>query len=199
MISFGSGAPGGIFLPLLVMGATIGAIFGGVAVRGVGIEEELFYNFIVLAMGGFFAAIVKAPITGIILIVEMTGSMTHLLSLSIVSITAYVTSNLLKSEPIYDSLLENRISEQQAKAYDSDRSKKVTVELVVHFGSPAEGKLVKELDLPENCLLIAVRRGGEEFIPNGSTRIFAGDFLVFITDLCSEARTRECLAKMSSS
>jgi len=199
MISFGSGAPGGIFFPLLVMGATIGAIFGGVAVRAGGVEEALFYNFIILAMGGFFSAIVKAPITGIILIVEMTGSMTHLLSLSIVSITAYVTSNLLKSEPIYDSLLGNRIAEQRAKAGDSDRGKKVTVELVVHFGSPAEGKLVRELDLPKNCLLIAVRRAGEELIPNGSTRILAGDYLVFLTDLDAEAKTRERLAAISSS
>ncbi len=49
MVSFGSGVPGGIFFPLLVMGATIGAIFGNIAVDGFGMEEELFYNFINLA------------------------------------------------------------------------------------------------------------------------------------------------------
>jgi Trk K+ transport system NAD-binding subunit len=128
----------------------------------------------------------------------MTGSMTHLLSLSIVSITAYVTSNLLKSEPIYDSLLENRISEQQAKADDSDRSKKVTVELVVHFGSPAEGKLVKELDLPENCLLIAVRRGGEVFIPNGSTRNLRG-FISFLLGNVFRSKDKNALRMIMSS
>ena len=111
MISFGSGAPGGIFFPLLVIGATIGAIFSNLAVTWAGISPGLLDNWIVLAMGGYFTAIVRAPITGIILLVEMTGSLSHLLPLTVVSIVAYVTADLLKSNPIYESLLENQIKE----------------------------------------------------------------------------------------
>lgn len=47
-------------------------------------------------MAGYFTAIVRAPITGIILITEMTGSFTHLLSLSVVSIISYIVADLLK-------------------------------------------------------------------------------------------------------
>ncbi|MGI5876666.1 MAG: chloride channel protein [Dethiobacteria bacterium] len=74
-----------------------------------GIDPALFGNWIVLAMAGYFTAIVRAPITGIILLVEMTGSLSHLLPLTVVSVVAYVTADLLKSNPIYESLLENQV------------------------------------------------------------------------------------------
>ncbi len=74
-ICFGSGVPGGIFFPLLVLGALVGNIVGLVSIRYLGIPSIYIMNFVVLAMAGHFAAIVKAPITGIILISEMKGSL----------------------------------------------------------------------------------------------------------------------------
>lgn len=53
MFSFSSGAPGGIFLPILVLGAYIGAIFGSVVVPALGMEHVLIYKFIVISMAGF--------------------------------------------------------------------------------------------------------------------------------------------------
>lgn len=50
--------------------------------------------------------------TGIILIFEMTGSLNHLLSIAIVTIVAYVVADLLKSKPIYESLLENLLKKR---------------------------------------------------------------------------------------
>ncbi len=107
MISFGSGTPGGIFFPLLIIGATIGTLFGNISVHFLGCAPDLFYLFVILAMAGYFTAIVRAPITGIILICEMTGSFQHLLPLTVVSFVAYAVTELLKSKPIYESLLEN--------------------------------------------------------------------------------------------
>ena len=68
MISFGSGSPGGIFLPLLVLGSITGALFA----KALGYDMYL-DNFIILGMAGYFSAIVKSPVTGIILISEMSG------------------------------------------------------------------------------------------------------------------------------
>ncbi len=107
MISFGSGTPGGIFFPLLIIGATIGALFGTMSVHLFGVSTDLFFLFVILAMAGYFTAIVRAPITGIILICEMTGGFENLLALTIVSFVAYGVTELLKSKPIYESLLEN--------------------------------------------------------------------------------------------
>ena len=70
-------------------------------------------NFVLLAMAGYFTAIVRAPLTGIILIFEMTGSVSQMLSLSIISIVAYIVATLLKSDPIYESLLERLLAGQR--------------------------------------------------------------------------------------
>lgn len=105
-VSFGSGAPGGIFFPLLILGALIGAVFAMAGVEFFGLAPVYVNNFVLLGMTGFFTAIVRAPLTGIILLFEMPGSISQMLSLSIVSVTAYIVATLMRSEPIYDSLLK---------------------------------------------------------------------------------------------
>lgn len=104
LLSFGSGAPGGIFFPLLVLGALIGCSYGVCAVELFGLEKDLIAAFLLLGMAGNFAAIVRAPFTGAILLFEMTGSVHTLLPLLAVSLIACATADALRSAPIYDSL-----------------------------------------------------------------------------------------------
>lgn len=104
LLSFGSGAPGGIFFPLLVLGALIGCSYGVCAVELFGLEKDLIAAFLLLGMAGNFAAIVRAPFTGAILLFEMTGSVHTLLPLLAVSLIACSTADALRSAPIYDSL-----------------------------------------------------------------------------------------------
>lgn len=106
MVSFGSGAPGGIFFPLLVLGALVGALFGQIVISYCGVDSGFYLNFLFLGMVGMFTGIVRAPVTGIILIVEMSGSFTQMLDLSLVAIFAYLVADLMHSKPIYESLLE---------------------------------------------------------------------------------------------
>ena len=68
---FGSGAPGGIFFPLLILGAYLGAIYGTLVIQASGIPSYYLVNFITISMAGFFTAIVRAPITGILLILSL--------------------------------------------------------------------------------------------------------------------------------
>ena len=138
-------------------------------------------NFVVLAMAGYFAAIVRAPLTGIILIFEMTGSMSQMLTLSIVSVVAYMVATMLKSKPIYESLLE-RILEQHGQETAKKRGQKVLSNFVVLQGSVLEEALVREIEWPANCLLVAIQRGSDEIIPRGRTRLQTGDVLVAMTD-----------------
>ena len=131
-VSFGSGAPGGIFFPLLI---------------------------------------------------EMSGSVSQMLSLALVSVTAYVTATLVRSEPIYESLLANllqREKEEEQPVYAGGQ--KVLSEFVIMGGSALENRTVMEIDLPDNCLLVAVDRGGKEFIPKGKTCLMAGDKLTVMAD-----------------
>ncbi len=196
-ISFGSGAPGGIFFPLLVLGAFIGGAFGIAGAEFFGLEAEYINNFILLAMAGYFTAIVRAPLTGIILIFEMTGTVDQMLSLSLVSIVAYIVATLLRSTPIYESLLE-RLLEKRGIQTPKTMGQKVLSEYVVMHGSEINGQLVRELPLPENCLLVAIQRGGKEIIPKGKTRVFASDTLITMTDERDAGTVHDKMEKLCS-
>ncbi|MDR3563727.1 MAG: H(+)/Cl(-) exchange transporter ClcA [Negativicutes bacterium] len=175
MISYGSGVPGGIFLPMLVIGALIGGVFSKVLVV-VGLSHEYHVTFIILAMGAYFTAIVKAPITGSILITEMTGSFSHLLEMIAICMVAYVVADIAKSQPIYDVLLD-RLIRQKKPLSSTAVSKRTVVELVVCLDSRLDGQQVKEIEWPADSLLVCIRRGNKELVPQGETTLFAGDYL----------------------
>lgn len=196
MVSFGSGAPGGIFFPLIILGATIGAVFAGISINYFGIDQELYNNFIILAMAGFFTAIVRAPITGIVLIMEMTGSFTHILPLTVVAVTAYVVADLLKIPPIYEALLENLLlSENEEDIKES--SKKIVVEFIVKHDSEFANQQVKNIKWPGKSLLVGVKQGDRNIIPKGDTILKEGDYLTVLTDVNCESRIKEILDKMN--
>lgn len=196
-ISFGSGVPGGIFFPLLAIGSIIGAIFGMICIRYLGVPAEYLINFAILAMAGHFAAIVKAPITGIILIFEMTGSFEQLLPLSVVVFIALLTSDLLGVNPVYDDLLEDILS-QSHEEYKGKENKKTLVELVVHLGSDIEGKYISEVEWPQNCLVVSIYRGEKEIIPRGNTRILEGDLLLIMVNQTESSRMLDYFSGMIS-
>jgi len=182
MACYGSGAPGGIFLPLLAIGALLGNIYGITLVNLVHIDSMYIHNFIILAMAGYFTAVVRAPITGTILITEMTGSFSQFLSLAIVSIVAYIVTDILSSKPIYESLLERFLHNRGAKISTGDKKHKSILEFAVCMGSALDGKQIKEVEWPSHCLLVAVKRGELELIPKGDTVIFPGDYLIVLTN-----------------
>src|SRR5205814_9739444 len=72
-LSYGSGAPGGIFAPMLLLGALLGAIFAKAAAMLIPAHAEQAQVLAVLGMAAFFVGSVRAPLTGIVLISEMTG------------------------------------------------------------------------------------------------------------------------------
>ncbi len=186
MISFGGGAPGGIFFPLLVLGALLGAVFGQIAITYFGIAPQYYVNFLLLGMAGMFTGIVRAPVTGIILIAEMSGAPAQMLPLAVVVVVAYLTADLLKSKPIYESLLENM--RQSREEEQEGVTEKVLLSFPVESGSRADGKAVGELRWPQNCLVVSVLRGGEELIPRGDTRIQVGDYVVV---MCPQEKQAE--------
>ncbi len=105
LICFGTNAPGGLFLPVLVIGALIGNIFARVG-NGLHIfTADWTTLFIIFGMVAFFAAVIKAPVTGAILLLELTGQFSHLVGLIVVSGVAFLASDLCGGEPIFSALL----------------------------------------------------------------------------------------------
>ncbi len=199
MASFGSGAPGGIFLPLLAIGALIGNAYGIVLVHFVHFDSIYINNFIILAMAGYFTAVVRAPITGTILITEMTGSFSHLLSLAVVSIVAYIVADVLASKPIYEALLEKILKDKGEKISIANKKDKAILEFAVCMGSYLDGKQIKEVRWPSNCLLVAVKRGENEILPKGDTIISSGDYLIVLTNESNVSKINDALIIMVGS
>ena len=196
-LCFGSGSPGGIFLPLLVLGALVGNFVGIVHVKYWGIPVTYLMNFVVLAMAGHFASIVKAPITAILLISEMTGSLSHLLSLSVVVIVSQLTSDLLNSAPIYESLLE-RILSKANNRYEGRVGKKTLIEVAVEVYSQLDNKEIKNINWPKDSLVVSIYRGEKEILPKGDTKIYAGDLLVIMTNEERSSFMIEDISKMAA-
>ena len=190
MLCFGSGVPGGIFLPMLVLGALSGAVFSKVAIFAGVFDETLATSFIVYGMAAYFAAVVRAPITGSVLIMEMTGSFHHMLALIFVSITAYLTADALKGEPVYDMLLE-RLLRARAKIHQVMAQHRTIAEFIVGESSRLDGKTVASVSWPEECLLVQVRRGETELLPTGPLTLQAGDFVYALTDEADIAALEE--------
>lgn len=198
MISYGSGVPGGIFLPLLVIGALTGNIFGNLAHSLFQFSPEYVHNFIVLSMAAYFTAIVKAPITGSILITEMTGSFSHLLAMATVSMVAYIVTDIFESKPIYELLLErNTMNKDTYNNISCNKNNNVILEVAVCMGSLVDQKRIREILWPKDCLLVSIQRGETEIIPTGDTIITAGDFLIVLTKETKEAKALEKLTHLA--
>lgn len=109
LICFGTGAAGGVFLPLLTVGALGGEIFSEIGVSLGYFSAQWTTILIVFGMAAFFAAVVKAPITGCLLIMEITGQFSYLLTLTIVSGAAYMAADFFGGEPIFSALLNRSL------------------------------------------------------------------------------------------
>ncbi|MDR2417877.1 MAG: ClC family H(+)/Cl(-) exchange transporter [Treponema sp.] len=112
-ICCGSSTSGGIFLPLLACGALVGAAMGEALELGGFINDSQKLNFIILGMAAFFTSVVKAPITGMVLILEMSGNFSNMGNLVLVCLSAFVMSNLIMSHPVYSVLLERMLPPQK--------------------------------------------------------------------------------------
>lgn len=191
MISYGSGVPGGIFLPILNLGAIIGAIYA-IVMSQLGLLPIYFEsNLIIFAMAGYFACISKAPFTAIILVTEMVGSLKHLMPLAVLSLVAYIVVDLLNGAPIYEALKE-RLN------INSDYLKRVSklndrLEVPIYEGSSIDGKYIRDIPFPKDILVVAIYRGERQLIPRGDTLVKAGDRLICMVNAGQRARVSQKL------
>ena len=190
IISFASGVPGGIFLPLLTLGALCGGITHGIA-DAAGIDISL-ACLMAVAMAAAFSAIVRSPVTGIVLLIEMTGDLELLIFMAGAALVAYITADLLGAEPVYEQLLHRILMQREQTALPS-RDKKVTTEISVEIGSKACGKKVSEMNMPEGCLIVSISRGGREIIPDGGTMIEPLDDIEVVCSSKQLPRVRQIL------
>lgn len=115
-LCYAAGTPGGLFAPLLGVGAAFGALFAGLAdaaLPGFGLSQV---GFAVVGMAGLFTAIVRAPMTGVVMTMEMTGRADLVLPMLTACFGAILVTTLIGSAPIYDSLRERMLADPATRS-----------------------------------------------------------------------------------
>lgn len=178
ILSYSSGAPGGIFAPILLLGAIAGAIMGKEIARFFPSLEPHITAFAVLGMAAFFTGSIRAPLTGIVLIVEMTGNYQQLLALGVTCLISDLVAGSLKDVPIYEALLEADVDRMTAEHGALTITKPHTVYLGIQHGSSLAGRTIRESGLPAGCLVVGIERAGQEVLPEARFVMLPGDHLM---------------------
>lgn len=100
---FGSGAAGGIFLPMLMLGSFLGYIVSTVC-NSFGFHTDPIV-IAILGMGAFLSAVARTPITAVVMVFEMTGGYSHILPIMLSAAIADLVAEKLNQKPIYASLI----------------------------------------------------------------------------------------------
>ncbi len=168
--SYGTGAPGGIFAPLLVLGSLLGLAVGQIAHAIAPNLVPIPAVFAVVGMAAYFTAIVRAPLTGIMLIIEMTGNYSQMLPLLVSCFCAYAVAEGLKDLPIYEALLTRDLGRSGVPTLLKEPA---VVDFNIQAGAPFDGLLVRSLGLPPGCIVVRCSDGKREWVPKANTRLEA--------------------------
>ena len=175
--SYASGAPGGIFAPMLLLGALCGAVF---AKAGVLVWPELGTHaqvLSVLGMAAFFVGSVRAPLTGIVLVSEMTGGYDLLFPICIAVLVAYLVAEGLRDAPIYDALLE---ADLKRSGHGAPSAEPRRVYMGIQSRSGLAGKPIAQAKLPRGCVIISLDRSGANLLPAPETVLQPGDHVAIL-------------------
>jgi CIC family chloride channel protein len=105
VFSYSSGGAGGIFAPVLFIGAMVGGSIGVLDSAAFGHSTDQLGAFALVGMGAVFAGVIRAPITSVLIIFELTGGYGLVLPLMIANMTAYAAARRWRPLPVYDALL----------------------------------------------------------------------------------------------
>ncbi len=190
--SFSSGLPGGSFIPTLVTGGLLGKICALLLVQQGIIAPENISYVMLIGMAAFLVAVVRTPITAILLITEITGHFEVFYPSIVVGGLTYYFTELLEIKPFnvmfYEEMIKKPIFQEE---------KRLILDVEVMAGSYFDGKLVDTLHLPNNCIIINIHRDRKDFPPAGQT-ILPGDQLTLEIDAQDIEKLYEPLVSMAN-
>lgn len=139
---FGSGAAGGIFLPMLMLGSFLGYIVASIFnMFGFHVDVVVMA---MIGMGAFLASVARTPITAVVMVFEMTAGYTHILPIMLSAAIADLIAEKLNHRPIYASLIVNQVKSPEAKLLSSLLVKNYMKTDLVCFSSNMTINMVQE-------------------------------------------------------
>ena len=125
VLCFASGAPGGIFAPMLALGTLLGTAFGTAALVWFPEYDIQPATFAIAGMGALFAASVRAPLTGIVLVLEMTDNYQLILPMIITCLGATLLAQFLGGKPLYSTILTRTLQRQERENAEKAQAESV--------------------------------------------------------------------------
>lgn len=192
VFSFASGLPGGSFIPTLVTGGLFGQIMALLLVQKGIIGAESVSYIMLISMSAFLVAVVRTPLTAIVLITEITGHFEVFYPSVVVGGLTYYFTEILQIQPfnvaLYDEMINTPVFQAQ---------KRYTLSVEIMTGSYFDGKDVDTLKLPDNCRIINVHRDRKNLIPAGQ-KLIPGDQVQIEMDAQDIEKLYEPLVSMAN-
>lgn len=185
-VNMGSGIPCGAFIPMLAIGACIGSLLNLAWVE-LGMDAAYCDFLVMICMAAFFTSIVKAPITGIVMVCELTWSFSSLLPVIIGVSIGYFIGDLSRTDGIYEELLE--AYELESGIHKNEVREVYLVS--VASNAIAEKREVRDILWPAGAFVAELKRGEEIILPDGDTVLQAGDELKIICKTDKPEKVRE--------
>ena len=176
LFSYVTGVPGGLFGPLLSLGALWGTLCGVLLQGWLPEWSPTPQVLATVGMAGVLTGSVRAPLTGVVLIVEMTGQYHLLYALLLAAWAAYSLAEMLDNEPVYEGLLARDLK----KARTNWKKETRVLEVLVEPACPLEHKSLSYLADRSDLLIALIERDGEVVIPHPAMRLQAGDMLTVL-------------------
>lgn len=173
LLSLESGLPGGSFVPTLVTGGLLGRVFGLVAESCGWIGNEHLGALMLVGMVAFLVAVVRTPLTAMVLVTEMTGHFEVFFPSVVVGGLTYYFTELLRIKPA-NVRLYDRMFRGSSPEFPLTEGARCSLFVEIMQGSYLDGKTADCLSLPGGCVLRSIRRGEKHLLPRGQT-LASGD------------------------
>jgi CIC family chloride channel protein len=184
--SFVSGTPGGLFAPTLFMGAMLGAAVCGVERQvAPGIAGPM-GAYALIGMGTMFAGILRAPMTSVFMIVEVSGNYSIILPVMISNTLAYVVSRQFQRHPLFDVL--GRQDGTDLPSMEEERE--VETHTVEDAMRPVDGAMLDGSESIERAVQRAEQAAAEFFLVNLGAGAWGGISRQALLERCAEDATR---------
>lgn len=170
-----SGATGGMFIPMLTVGALVGGLMANLC-TAMGMSTDLYLTVVMLCMCAFMGASTRAPLTAMIFMLECTWQFSNMLYVAITVFIAYTICELLRVKPLYDVIMERMVEKQ-------NHGKQHRILDLYYRVMPdcfAVGKSVRDILWPANTLVKQVLPVAEKMCrmdDDGEKHINEGDIL----------------------
>jgi len=181
-ISFVSGTPGGMFAPTLFVGATVGGAVGA-------IERHFFPgltgsigSYALVGMGTLFAGFLRAPLTSVFMVLEVSGDYSIIVPVMISNTIAYLISRHYVDTPLFDLLaredgvdLPSMEEQRESRSLCVEDAMRATNGLVLEAADSVNSALERIKGSPDSIFLVRYKNGKWANIKGPVLRGLAGD------------------------